>query len=392
MPVSHHRVALALACALLACLPIRANAAPVQLHDAQLALDAGKSPSLAAADRVVLRLLVNGAPQRLLLEPNTSLERELAAFVPDIAAGRQRLYEGALAMQPASWARLEWRDGAWSGALWDGTRMWTLSPARDVADAARAAGIGASAHVLHAGDPAWQTLDLHDDTRPSPASARPATTHNDRTPRGAPFTYNLGLSIVLDTQFQSLHANPTARVASIMNLVDGYYERTTDTSVFLYDLQLLPSGNAGMNGGNTNDLLDQLQDYVVTPAAPDFHAATHLLSGKAAISGGLAYVNALCNREFAIGVSNGRHDVGTTAALLAHELGHNYGGDHDGDPEGNSAACPGSGFVMQPVVIIGNPPDDFSTCSIGVFADRAANEFACLSEPPPRLLRDGFEN
>lgn len=366
-----------------------------RVFDPHLAVEPIDAKSAGEAGRIVLRVQLDGTSHRLVLEPNTDLETQAARFVP-VAGRRQHwLYRGEIAQRPESWVRLSLSEGLWSGVIWDGGDMWNLAAAAELPLLARAARIPPDGQAVYRGNEAWSSIDLGDDARAMPFAARPARPPMAArsTAKGATFSYNLGLSIVLDTEFQSLYGDEAARAVAIVNIVDGYYERTTDTSVYLNELQLLPAGNAGMVGQDTDTLLTQLETYVQTPAAPDLHAATHLLTGKNAVSGGLAYVGSICMPQFAIGVSAGKHDPATTAALLAHELGHNYGADHDGQP-GPGQACPISGFVMQPTVVIGNPPDDFSTCSIASFAQTAGGGDTCLSDPVPgnAFFEDGFED
>lgn len=392
------RTTLTLALASLLCgATVAAQASPVaRVFDPHLALESRKTASADDAGGIALKLRLGESTHRLLLTPNASLQAQAARFVPAKGRPQHWLYQGVIADQPESWARLSLIEGRWNGAIWDGEEMWSLAAASELPDLARAAKVPADGHVVYRGSDAWGRIDLGDDARTPPEQLRLSGTARAASgaAKGGVFPYNLGLSIVLDTEFQSLHGDEAARAIAIVNIVDGYYERTTDTSVYLNELKELPAGNAGMTGQNTNDLLDQLEDYVQTPAAPAFHAATHLLTGKNAVSGGLAYVGSICLPQFGIGVSAGKHDQATTAALLAHELGHNYGADHDGQP-GPGQSCPLSGFVMQPTVIIGNPPDDFSTCSIATFADVADGGDTCLSDPvgsADTIFQDSFES
>ncbi|MBB5208899.1 M12 family metallo-peptidase [Chiayiivirga flava] len=349
--------------------------------DPKITLETGKS------DRAVLELNLGGQRQRVLLQPNTVLERRIARLVPGVAAKRQRLYLGEIAGQAGSWVRLSRTDGLWEGALWDGHDMWNLTAARELPEAAATAGVSTGS-IVYRGRHAWDRMDMRDDVRRTPLA--PSAPARHAAAKGGGF--ELGLSIVVDTQFQALYGDEAARVASIVNIIDGYYA-AANTDVYLHALRLLPAGNAGIVGTDTGALLDQLQDYVLTPAAPAFRAATHLISGKPGIGGGLAYFDILCNQEFSIGVSGGDVDIGTTAAIVAHELGHNYGAEHDGEPDTHAAGCPNNGFVMEPVITIGDPADSFSTCSLSRFAARAPT-YACLAGTggPDDLFSDSFEN
>lgn len=339
-------------------------------------------------EALALRITLAGVERRLDLVPNADLEDRSAALVPALADGRQRLYRGTVADRAGSWVRLSRTDGQWEGALWDGTEMWHVTRAAELPDAAAAAGLSATT-LAYRGSDARDTIDMRGDALHGRAAPIDLARSLAAMKRG--INYNLGLAIVVDTQFQSMFGDEAARVASIVNIIDGYYADAS-TSVYLNALRLLPSGNAGIvEPSNNNTLLDQFQDYMQTPAAPPFDAAAHLLSGKAGISGGLAYVGTLCLPSFGIGVNAGRHDVGTTAQIVAHELGHNYGADHDGAPGTHGAACPSSGFVMEPTITIGDPEENFSTCSLSEFAVRAPG-YACIQGGGTEaLFADGFE-
>lgn len=342
----------------------------------------------AAPGQIALQIMLDGSAHRIVLEPNDALERSVAPHVPAVGSNAQRLYRGHIDGLSGSWARLSLFEGQWQGSLWDGREMWSLAAARELPGAAATAGV-ASGSIVYRGSDAWDRLDLGDDVRRGHATITPMQ-GSQAAKRGTP--YNLGLSIVLDTEFQTFHTNEASRVAAIINIVDGYYA-DANTNVYLNALQLLGPGNT-MTSSDTGTLLEQLRVYQGTPAAPPFHAATHLLSGKAGVGGGLAYLGTLCNPGYGIGVNGGRNDPATTAAILAHELGHNYGSEHDGEAGTHGASCPSDGFVMEPVITIGNPADSFSTCSLTRFAQNAPG-FACLltggggSDP---IFSDGFEN
>ena len=393
--VAFRRKTLALAMAGIAwSLSIAANEPAVtRVFDPHLVVEPADGKSADDSGQIVLRIQLDGASHRLILTPNIALEAEAARFIAATKPKQHWLYRGAIAQRPDSWVRASRSDGAWNGVIWDGKEMWSLTAAAELPHLARAARVSSGGHVVYRGSDAWDSIDLGDDARPMPLTPRlfhPAAAARNHA-KGAVFSYNLGLSIVLDTEFQTLYGDEAARAVAIVNIVDGYYERTTDTSVYLNELKLLPAGNAGITGMTKETLLPQLEAYVQTPAAPAFHAATHLLTGKNAVSGGYAYVGSICVPQFGIGVSAGKHDQATTAALLAHELGHNYGAEHDGEP-GNGQACPISGFVMEPSIVIGNPPDDFSTCSVVTFATAAGGGDTCLSDAPQTIFEDSFEN
>lgn len=248
----------------------------------------------------VLQLQLDGKPRRLLLVPDRTFELAAARHVPPLARGRLRLYRGTIMGNPDHWVRLHLRNGRWEGVIASDTHTWVLTGAHRQPDAARAAGIADDAHIVYRQDALHGDIDLRHDNHPLPSPTW--RSHTADAAKGGALPYTLGVSLVLDTEFQELAPDPAASAVAILHLVAGYYERTAATAVYLKDLKLLPPGNAGIVGNG--DLLDEIATYVASPGAPAFHAATHLLTGKPDAGGGAAWGTSLCNRESAIGYAS----------------------------------------------------------------------------------------
>jgi hypothetical protein len=100
---------------LLLCLPFAVDASGKVLRadDARLAV-----LSAAADDgAVVLSVELDGQARIIELAPMRRLEQEFAAFVPAIARGEDRLYEGTVRDATGGWARLSRIDGEWTGLV-----------------------------------------------------------------------------------------------------------------------------------------------------------------------------------------------------------------------------------------------------------------------------------
>jgi hypothetical protein len=89
--------------------------------------------------------------------------------------------------------------------------------------------------------------------------------------------------------------------------------------------------------GDTYDSLIEVQNHWNTPSNPVYGVGrdvTHFVSGKS-VTGGIAYINVLCNGYYAYGVSQvyGSFDLANPNGIwdvevFAHELGHNFGSPH----------------------------------------------------------------
>lgn len=76
--------------------------------------------------------------------------------------------------------------------------------------------------------------------------------------------------------------------------------------------------------------------------------------------------------------------LGSTALIIAHELGHNLGLEHDGS--GNNAGCDGENFIMGPRLSPGVTA--WSWCSRAQLSQFLASYGQCLDNSPPGLARE----
>jgi cysteine-rich repeat protein len=129
-------------------------------------------------------------------------------------------------------------------------------------------------------------------------------------------------------------------IASLAAAATAIYER--DVSVRLRVSYVRLWGAAATDpwtATSTTGSLDEVQAYWVA-AANDMdtiagpHDLVHFVSGKP-VQGGVAYVNALCSRNYGFGVSqvHGSFDPTKPSTMwdvmvFAHELGHNFGSPH----------------------------------------------------------------
>ena len=119
--------------------------------------------------------------------------------------------------------------------------------------------------------------------------------------------------------------------------------------------------NGTLTSTNPSTLIDQFSSYT-SAASFTNPGLAHLFTGRDMDGNviGIAYLSALCNPGFGIGVSETR-GTGTAGALIvAHEIGHNFGAPHD-NQTGSACATTPNGFIMNPS---SNGTTRFSTCSL----------------------------
>lgn len=387
---------------LLAAASVGAAAAPVleRAHATEVRVVAPATATSVAE----LELDTPAGTLHLELEPATRFNAQAARFLP---AGGARAYRGRVRGDASSWVRLTRVDGAWIGAIKTESALWLVDPAREHPALARQQQADpAGTLVFSLGDIAGLDRIDHGDRLvpqlPWPQQPPPVAAADVRA-TGASTSWHLGVTLVLDTEFQSHYgANAAGTAVGILNIVDGFYSAQVDTEVYLYALQLLPSGNAGMTATDAETLLNQFSLYIYQGGAP-FHGLAHLLSGRQfdGTTAGIAwtgmpepyYVTTLCNPGYVFpdgdvpggtGVDQATFSPAGNGALLAHEMGHNHGAQHDGT--GNSC---GPGYIMQPML---NNQTEFSSCSIDYFnAYRSFQNPPCLTELPDLIFADGFD-
>lgn len=366
-------------------LPAAAEPVPPRIADAQV------DYSPARADRFTFRFRAGNETLALSIERHTRIERELSPYSANVARGDDRYFRGRIPGRKDSWARLARVAGGWIGAVWDGNTLWLLDPAAKHGEAARDAGIDANATVVfsatdvdlpHGFDPAG--------VRPSipPADGENATADLESQPRG--INRFLKVTLVLDTEFQTLNGGNSASVAgAVLNIVDGFYSNQVGVDVSLFHLRALAS-NGPMTSSDSSVLLEsQFAPWVGGGNVP-IGGVTHLLSGKDFNGNtvGLAYVGTVCNTSgFATGIDQITFSNAFGGATLAHEIGHNFNADHDSD--GN--ACPASGFIMAAIINIGTPANQFSSCSLNYFSTYLQNALTCLNGAPDLIFKNGFQ-
>ncbi|HEX7116384.1 MAG TPA: M12 family metallo-peptidase [Steroidobacter sp.] len=339
-----------------------------------------------------LRFDAYGRRFEIALEPNTQLKAQLKMSASD---SRLELYRGELEGLAGSWVRLAGKNGELSGMIWDGTDLYVVEPAAEIAEALVEPGIsqatgtlifrlkdtliesGAASCAAEAdgvarkGDEAFQSL-LHE------LKGTLVSMQGTEAWRG------LSLAALADASFlQKSGTASSARDAILarLNNVDGIFSsqlgiRINVGEVIVHDVTSDPFSNATSPGS----LLAELGRLRKSSQQLRAHGLAHLFTGRDLDGStiGIAYLDALCDAEYGAGLTEARSGW-LDSLVAAHEIGHNFGADHDGDPNGSCSDTPSSGYLMAASV---TGTDQFSQCSLNrmrLSADRAS----CITALPP---------
>lgn len=142
------------------------------------------------------------------------MQAQAAPMVSAIRDGRTRLYRGIVVGQPTSWVRLSLIGGAWLGAIQVADKLWLLDLAHQHPQLAARSGLGSQDSLVFTLDD-FQGLGPidHGGVPPPPGAMTNFAAPTDRnlnTQRTSDNQYYLGVSLVLDTEFQSQcgHSRP----------------------------------------------------------------------------------------------------------------------------------------------------------------------------------------
>jgi cysteine-rich repeat protein len=208
------------------------------------------------------------------------------------------------------------------------------------------------------------------DTTPGAAAAPPVA--------GFSPTLLAQVAVETDQELLAKFADATealAYLADLMAAVSAIYEADTDVRVRFHFIRLWSTSDPWTATG-TGGMLDQLQSYWQANEGATVRDLAHFVSGKS-VTGGIAYVDVLCDDDFGYGVSTvfGEFDMMDPddtwdVFVVAHELGHNFGSEHthcydppldncyngaadDGCYDGPESLPPGGGTIMSYCHLLG---------------------------------------
>lgn len=394
--------AIGLVCLLLVSVAISAkprlmHASNAEIHP--LAQRHSATTTTAASTPLELTVLTPAGPLNLRLQRAAAMTTHAGPWVSAIRNGKTRIYRGQIIGQPDSWVRMTQIDGAWLGVIRTRDQLWLLDPARDHPQVASATAAGSNGTLIFTYDDmdGVQQIDLGGKLPPPGALPIQRSPHLGAKPSprvNGNVNYYLGVSVVMDTEFQAQYgANAASTAVGILNIVDGFYSAQVNTEVYLVAIKAL-SSNGTLTSTDIHTLLDAFTSYL-DDAPIAFSGAIHLFSGRDFDDNllGVAWLGKICDPRYGSGVDQATFSAAGSGAVVAHELGHNYGAHHDGEgTHGNF--CSSSGFIMEPGIGLDNPPTLFSSCSLVYFHDvqtSVSNPRQCLSAWPDVIFSDGFQ-
>jgi hypothetical protein len=325
--------------------------------------------SLVASGR--LSFQAYGRQFELELEPNERLLGKPVSGDPR-ASGAYQLLRGKLRGLSASWVRLTRIGEELEGAIWDGTDLYTIAPARVVnrfaVDRLRVEGSTPVVYRLSDVDADAYPMSCGVSGADEKALALPAyrslvgeltaseTTASDT---GA----QLDIAVIGDYEFYTTHpVNTEAEMLARINIVDGIYSDQVGVSIHVSQVKVFTTPNEPFTTDTGADLLEQVARY--RSSTPTLRAAglAHLITGRdiAGNMAGIAYVGTVCDGSHGVGISEGRYDLTMSALIAAHEIGHNFGASHDGEPGSPCQSTPTT-FLMAAQI---NGSNTFSECSL----------------------------
>ena len=324
----------------------------------------------------------------LYLHPNDRLTANLPEDQKNRVLNAYKLYRGEVEAIDGSWVRLTRVGEKLSGVIWDGQELYIIDPMSVIAPALTLPPVPSSSHLgiyrlsdtRNVGIAACGVGLSHLQASPLATYEALVDELQERVPANAQgATVNLDMAVVADVQFAQIQQNTfgtstEAAVIARMNVVDGIFSSQVGVQISLVEILEL-SQNGSLTSTNALTLLNQFGQFTASSAFTHPGAA-HLFTGRdlAGNTIGIAYVNALCDSRFGVGVDEIRSDGTAGALIVAHELAHNFGAPHDNEAGSACASTPGT-FLMSPVL---NGSNELSECSLTQM-DPAVNNAPCIT-------------
>jgi hypothetical protein len=288
------------------------------------------------------------------------------------------LLKGQLRDSLGSWVRLARFDGILHGAFWDGSELYSIAPARDVASSlvAQPAADAATGHIIYRLSDTQFTVPMvcgvpgHAPSLNPVQAFRDAVSHVQELASTIP-TRQIEIALLADFEFTSTQSqDPLERMAARINIVDGIFSEQVDVGIVASQLTAFGANDDPFPATTDFEaLLDELSEYRENMPQVRTRGLAHLLTGlRFGNILGVAYRGALCDARFGVGLTSASSNVTIDALVIAHELGHNFGSPHDAETGSACAATPAS-FLMAPHI---NSSDRFSACSLQQMAPHVA--------------------
>ena len=360
----------------------------LQLQSPEISQPSVSSPELRAqkqqtdAEKKTMSVVLFGQRFALELESNERLLAGLPSAQRN-SLGTLQLYRGKIKGLPDSWVRLTQQGNRWSGMVWDGAEAYLIDSSDDVR--------GALPTVAQQGPPRSIAYRLSEtvldgscmlEANAAPLNSYQALTQQlQGTVALAAATRELKVAVVADPLFVQSTTDARAAALARMNVVDGIFSTQVGVHLNVVEVRSLTS-NGTLTATNPSTLLTQFGTFTSSAGFTNPGLA-HLFTGRNLDGStvGIAYLSALCNARYGIGLSELR-GTGTAGALIvAHEIAHNFGAPHD-NQAGSACASTAGTFLMNPIL---NGSDQLSPCSLTQIQPvvNAATCITGITTPPP---------
>ena len=322
----------------------------------------------------------------LELESNARL---LSKLDPErrAALSRYELLRGRLSGLPGSWVRLTRIGSELHGAIWDGNDLYFIEPARITARFAVSplATSGSTSVVYRLSDTQSdlgpQFCDVRSTGKESTALAAYKALIAELGANAALATVpgsQIEVAVLGDFEFFTKYQleNPQGVLLSTMNIVDGIYSSQVGVTILVPVVTVFSDPGDPFTTNVPQGLLDELATYRQNTPEVQSRGLAHLITGRDLLSNaaGIAYLDALCDPFFGVGVTDDSFGNANTPLIAAHEIGHNFGAPHDAEAGSVCASVPPN-FIMAPDV---NGSSTFSQCSLDQMRPRIATA-ACIT-------------
>lgn len=343
-----------------------------------------------------LELSVFGRDYSLSVETNETFHASLAAKP---SRSTLTLYRGSIDGLTSSWVRLATHGTDVHGMVWDGTDLYVIAPADQVREqlvppieTTRAGVIFRLRDVLmpthEASCAAEASTSVERGSDAYASLVRELQHANAKGELGA--TMRLELAVLADALFLDRYVDERAARDSILirlNNIDGIYSSQLGVQIQAPQIDILDANSTALsNTRNSDALLKELARAREKSTRQRSRGLTHLFTGRdlQGTTVGVAYVDALCDPKFGVGLT----EVLTRGAwyeslIAAHEIGHNFGAVHDGEAGKACAATPQGAFLMSPNV---NGVEAFSNCSLDMMRPKIAAA-RCITPLPAANIR-----
>lgn len=326
----------------------------------------------------------------LSLQPNEKLSPLLQSKT---GVASVELYKGQINGSASSWARIAIADGQLRGMLWDGSELYIIEPVAKLSESLPAH-IPANADttaIFRLADVSMKSDATACGTHTSVAESNKGSQAYDsllNELKGAPAimqaagaSRRLEVAALGDMLFMNrfgTEAQARAEILLRLNNVDGIFSQQLGVEIQVPTIDIGDSLSATTLA---TSLLDELG--ALRKRSPNLYTRglTHMFTGRNLDGNtvGIAYMDALCNRQYGVGLTEATNRSSWIESLIAaHEIGHNFGSPHDGEADKACASTPTGQFLMSPSI---HGTDRFSACSLQVMQPRAASA-SCITALP----------